>query len=143
MSESQQPNLPEKLEEVLDLKMRVLVVDDSDTMRRIITNTLREIGMTNVVKADDGDTAWEIIQKGGIDLILSDHRMPRMCGEDLLKLVRGSEEYKELPFVMITAEAFRDNVMNAIKLGVSNYIVKPFSSFQLLDKIIKVCTTKK
>ena len=139
MPDSQQSRIPEQLQEVLNMKMRILVVDDSSTMRRIIGSALKEIGLTNVVKADDGDVAWDIVQKGGIDLILSDHKMPNMSGEDFLKLVRTSEEFKNTPFIMVTAEAFRDNVMNAVKLGVSNYIVKPFSAVQLLEKILKVC----
>ena len=138
MSESQKFKIPEQLQDVLNMKMRILVVDDSSTMRRIIGTALKEIGLTNVVKADDGDVAWDIVQKGGIDLILSDHKMPNMSGEEFLKLVRSSDEFKNIPFIMITAEAFRDNVMNAVKLGVSSYIVKPFSAVQLLEKILKV-----
>lgn len=143
MAGSQMSELAEQLEEVLDIKMRILVVDDSSTMRRIIGNSLKEIGLINIVRADDGDVAWEIVQKGGIDLILSDHKMPKMSGEEFLRLVRESEEFKDIPFIMITAEAFRDNVMNAIKLGVSNYIVKPFNSKQLLEKILSVCAAQK
>ena len=143
MSESQKFKIPEQLQDVLNMKMRILVVDDSSTMRRIIGTALKEIGLTNVVKADDGDVAWDIVQKGDIDLILSDHKMPNMSGEEFLKLVRSSDEFKNIPFIMITAEAFRDNVMNAVKLGVSNYIVKPFSAVQLLEKILKVCAISK
>lgn len=129
----------EKIGDYLDLKMRILVVDDSSTMRRIITTTLKEIGLRNFTTADDGDIAWEAVKREKIDLILSDHKMPNMSGEEFLKLVRESEEHAHIPFIMITAEAFRDNVMNAVKLGVSNYIVKPFSAKQLLEKILKVC----
>ena len=127
-----------KLDDLLDMNMSILVVDDSDTMRRIITTALREIGLRNVTKADDGDSAWEKLQREDFDLILSDHKMPKMSGEELLKRVRQSERHKRIPFIMITAEAFHENVMQAVKLGVSNYIVKPFSSKQLLDKILKV-----
>lgn len=122
-----------------NMDMRILVVDDSSTMRRIIKNDLKELGFRNVITADDGGSAWEIIQRDRIDLILSDHKMPGMTGEELLGLVRNHPEYKCLPFIMITAEAFRENVLNAIKLGVSNYVVKPFSSRQLGEKIEKVC----
>ena len=122
------------------MNMSILVVDDSDTMRRIITTALREIGLKNVTKADDGDSAWEKLQREDFDLILSDHKMPKMSGEELLKRVRQSKRHKRIPFIMITAEAFHENVMQAVKLGVSNYIVKPFSTKQLLDKIIKVFT---
>lgn len=127
-----------KIEDIIDMNMRILVVDDSSTMRRIIGTALKDIGLKNKITADDGDVAWDIIQKGNIDLILSDHKMPRMSGEELLKLVRESEEHKHLPFIMITAESFQENVMAAVKLGVSNYIVKPFSAQQLLEKILKV-----
>ena len=125
-----------------DAKMRVLVVDDSSTMRRIIKGSLKALGLKNVVTADDGDVAWEAVQRESIDLILSDHKMPRMSGEEFLALVRGSEEHKHIPFIMITAESFRENVMAAVKLGVSNYIVKPFSTEQLRQKIESVCGKK-
>ncbi len=130
--------ISKKFEEFLDMNMSILVVDDSDTMRRIITTTLKEIGLQNITKADDGEKAWDKLQKQDFDLILSDHKMPNMSGEELLKLVRQSERHKNIPFIMVTAEAFHANVMNAVKLGVSNYIVKPFSSQQLLEKILKV-----
>lgn len=131
-------DVPRKLEDVIDLNMSILVVDDSDTMRRIITTTLKEIGLTNVTKADDGESAWQKLQKQDFDLILSDHKMPKMSGEELLERVRQSERHKRIPFIMITAEAFHENVMKAVKLGVSNYIVKPFNPQQLLEKILKV-----
>lgn len=122
----------------IDTKIRILVVDDSSTMRRIVKSTLKDIGLTNIAVAEDGDEAWQLLQKDNIDLILSDHKMPRMSGEEFLRLVRDSDQFKDLPFIMITAEAFRENVMNAVKLGVSNYIVKPFSAKQLQEKIEKV-----
>lgn len=122
----------------LNLDMRILVVDDSNTMQRIVKTALRDIGLRNVVTADDGDVAWDIVQRGNIDLILSDHKMPRMSGQELLVKVRSHPDHKCIPFIMITAEAFRDNVLAAIKLGVSNYVVKPFSAQQLRDKIDKV-----
>lgn len=143
MPDSKQSRIPDRLEDVLDMNMRILVVDDSSTMRRIIGTALKDIGLTNVIKADDGDVAWDILQKGGIDLILSDHKMPHMSGEEFLKMVREHEEYRNIPFIMITAEAIRENVVNAIKLGVSNYIVKPFNTIQLLEKILKVCAAKR
>lgn len=135
--------LAEKIEDILDLDMRILIVDDSDTMRRIIGTALRDIGLTNIITADDGDSAWEILKQDKVDLILSDHKMPRMSGEEFLKLVRGDEKYKEIPFIMITAEAFHENVMKAVELGVSNYIVKPFDPIQLLEKILKVFSAAK
>jgi two-component system chemotaxis response regulator CheY len=121
------------------MDMRILVVDDSSTMRRIIKNDLKELGFSNVITADDGREAWEIIQRDVVELILSDHKMPGMTGQELLIQVRKHPDYKCLPFIMITAEAFRENVLQAIKLGVSNYVVKPFSAKQLWEKIEKVC----
>lgn len=130
--------MAEKIEDYLDLKMRILVVDDSSTMRRIISTKLKELGFKNIITADDGDVAWDIVQNKRFDLILSDHKMPKMSGEELLRHIRGSEDHKNTPFIMITAESFRENVMAAVKLGVSNYIVKPFSAAQLLEKLLKV-----
>lgn len=127
-------------ESCINKNMRILVVDDSSTMRRIVKTALREIGLRNVVMAEDGDEAWDILQKDSIELILSDHKMPHVSGEEFLKMVRGDERFDCLPFIMITAEAFRENVVNAVKLGVSNYIVKPFSAGQLQAKIEKVFT---
>ncbi|QJB57835.1 response regulator [Pseudodesulfovibrio sp. zrk46] len=124
-----------------DPKIRILVVDDSSTMRRIICTALKDIGLRNIVTAEDGDEAWEKIQRYDFDLILSDHKMERVSGEELLRMVREDERYSCLPFIMITAEAFRDNVMKAVQLGVSNYIVKPFNSEQLRVKIEKVIGT--
>lgn len=128
----------EELGKILDLKIRILVVDDSSTMRRIVRTTLKELGMNNVVTAEDGVEAWEKVQKEHFDLILSDHKMPNMTGEEFLREVRGHEASKDIPFIMITAESFQENVVNAVKLGVSNYIVKPFSAKQLLEKLLKV-----
>nr|WP_321257120.1 response regulator [uncultured Pseudodesulfovibrio sp.] len=125
----------------LNTDMRILVVDDSSTMRRILKTSLKDIGLKNVVTADDGDAAWVIVQQESIDLILSDHKMPNMSGEEFLALVRGNEDYKCIPFIMVTAESFQENVMAAIRLGVSNYIVKPFSAEQLRNKILKVCAS--
>ncbi len=132
-----------KLDDVLNMNMRILVVDDSSTMRRIIRTALKEIGLKNIVTAEDGDIAWQKVKNDNFELILSDHKMPNMSGEELLRLVRESERYNEIPFIMITAEAFQENVMKAIKLGVSNYIVKPFNAVQLLEKILKVCASGK
>ena len=122
----------------LDTNMRILVVDDSSTMQRIVRTALKDIDLDNVVTADDGDQAWTIIERGNIDLVLSDHNMPGMSGAELLSKVRAHPDYKCTPFIMITVEAFRENVLAAIKLGVTDYIVKPFSSKQLQDKIVRV-----
>jgi len=128
----------DRIGEVIDLKMNILVVDDSSTMRRIITNTLRELGLRHITNAEDGDEALEKFRVNDFDLVLSDHKMPRMSGEELLEHIRKGDTNSDVPFIMITAESFRDNVMKAVQLGVSNYIVKPFTTQQLLEKLLKV-----
>lgn len=121
-----------------DKKMRILVVDDFSTMRKIIKNILRQLGMENIVEADDGTTAWEVLNKDNIDFIVSDWNMPQMTGIELLKKVRGSEEYADVPFLMVTAEAQQENIIEAVQAKVSNYIVKPFTPETLGEKIDKI-----
>jgi two-component system chemotaxis response regulator CheY len=124
----------------MDTSIRVLVVDDFATMRRILKNILKQLDFKNLVEADDGTTAWEILEGQDIDLIISDWNMPKMSGIDLLKKVRASEKYKKAPFLMVTAEAQKQNVIEAVQAGVSNYVVKPFTAeaiFEKLDKILK------
>ncbi len=123
---------------VVDRNMRILVVDDAQTMRRIIVNLLRQLGFTNMTEADDGTTAWDKLSSEHIDLIISDWNMPKMTGIDLLKRVRESETYKVTPFIMVTAEGKRENVIAAVQAGVSNYIVKPFNAATLKEKMTKV-----
>lgn len=118
--------------------MRVLVVDDFSTMRRIIKNILRQIGFTNVVEADDGTTAWDVLNKDKIEFIISDWNMPQMTGIELLRKVRASEEFGDLPFLMVTAEAQQENIIEAVQAKVSNYIVKPFTADVMKQKIDKI-----
>jgi two-component system chemotaxis response regulator CheY len=118
--------------------MRVLIVDDFATMRRIVRNILRQIGIANVVEADDGTTAWDILNREKIDFIVSDWNMPKMPGIDLLRKVRSSEQFAELPFLMVTAEAQQENIIEAAQAKVSNYIVKPFTADTLKQKIDKI-----
>ncbi|MFZ5427217.1 MAG: chemotaxis response regulator CheY [Thermodesulfobacteriota bacterium] len=118
--------------------MRVLVVDDFSTMRRIIKNILRQLGFTNIIEADDGTTAWETLNKDKIDFIISDWNMPKMPGIELLRKVRSSEEFAALPFLMVTAEAQQENIIEAVQAKVSNYIVKPFTAETLGQKIDKI-----
>ncbi|NBX86870.1 MAG: response regulator [Proteobacteria bacterium] len=122
----------------VDKNMRILVVDDAQTMRRIVVNLLRQLGFTNMVEADDGTTAWERLSSEHVDFIVSDWNMPKMTGIDLLKKVRESEKYKATPFIMVTAEGKRENVIAAVQAGVSNYIVKPFNAATLKEKLTKV-----
>ena len=121
-----------------DPNMRVLVVDDFSTMRRIIKNILRQLGLNNVVEADDGTTAWDILNKDKIEFIISDWNMPQMTGIELLRKVRGSEEFADLPFLMVTAEAQQENIIEAVQAKVSNYIVKPFTADVMKQKIDKI-----
>ena len=122
----------------MDLSMTVLVVDDFATMRRILKNIFRQLGFENVIEADDGTTALEALKKNKIDLIVSDWNMPKMTGMELLKTVRASDEYKSIPFLMVTAEAQKQNVLDAVQAGVSNYVVKPFTAEQISDKLEKM-----
>ncbi len=121
-----------------DKNLRILVVDDFSTMRKIIKNILRQLGFNNVVEADDGTTAWETLNRDNIDFIISDWNMPQMTGIELLRKVRGSEEYATTPFLMVTAEAQQENIIEAVQAKVSNYIVKPFTPETLGQKIDKI-----
>ncbi|MBU1003332.1 MAG: chemotaxis response regulator CheY [Proteobacteria bacterium] len=125
-----------------DKNMRVLVVDDFSTMRRIIKNILRQLGFNNIVEADDGSTAWETLNKDKIDFIVSDWNMPELPGIDLLRKVRASEEFKDIPFLMVTAEGLQENIIEAVQAKVSNYIVKPFTAETLGQKIDKIFEPK-
>lgn len=111
----------------MDLNMKVLVVDDYAGMRRALRNVLKQIGFTNIVEADDGSTALRVLKKQKIDVILADWNMPRMTGLELLKAVRNDESLKNIQFVMVTAEAQKSAVLEAVQAGASNFIVKPFT----------------
>jgi len=128
--------------EMPDLKMNILVVDDFSTMRRIVKNVLRQLGYVNLLEADDGTTAIEILKREKINFIISDWNMPQMSGLELLKVVRTSEEWKDLPFLMVTAEGQKEHVIEAVKHRVSNYIVKPFTPEILMEKINKIFEEK-
>ena len=122
----------------LDKDMRILVVDDFSTMRKIIRNILRQIGFTNVQEADDGASALPMVKAQTFDLIISDWNMPKMNGLDFLKAVRSDPQLKSVPFLMVTAEALKENIIAATQAGVSNYIVKPFNAQTLEEKIKKI-----
>ena len=121
-----------------DPNMRVLIVDDFSTMRRIVRNILRQLNLNNVVEADDGTTAWDILNREKIDFIVSDWNMPNMTGIELLRKVRASEQFAHLPFLMVTAEAQHENIIEAVQAKVSNYIVKPFTTDTMKQKIDKI-----
>ena len=122
----------------MDVNMNVLIVDDFATMRRIVKNILRQLGFTNISEADDGKTALQALKKGKYDLILSDWNMPGMPGIELLKAVRSDDELKNIPFLMVTAEAEKEDIVEAVKLGLSNYIVKPFTAETMSEKLRKI-----
>jgi two-component system chemotaxis response regulator CheY len=118
--------------------MKTLVVDDFATMRKIVKNVLKQINITNVSEAENGKQALEVLKKeGDFDLIISDWVMPEMTGIEFLKACKEDEEVKKIPFIMVTAEAQKDSVLEAIKGGVDNYIVKPFTPDKLQDAIEK------
>jgi|TARA_Y100001960_G_scaffold333703_1_gene440408 two-component system chemotaxis response regulator CheY len=122
----------------VDKNMRILVVDDFHTMRRIVINLLKQLGFSNVVEASDGREALDKVHSDKIDLVVSDWNMPNMTGIDFLKELRADEKYKTLPFIMVTAEGKKENVIAAVHAGVSNYVVKPFNAATLKEKLIKV-----
>lgn len=122
----------------MDLNMNVLVVDDFATMRRIIKNVLKQIGFTNISEADDGKSALKVLTDETFDLILCDWNMPEMSGIELLEKMKSDDQLKGIPFVMITAETKKDNIIEAVKAGVSNYIVKPFTAEIVEEKLKKV-----
>jgi len=122
----------------LDKNMKILIVDDFSTMRRIIKNLLRDLGFNNTVEADDGNTAFPILKAGGIDFLITDWNMPGMQGIDLLKAVRASPEMATLPVLMVTAESKREQIVAAAQAGVNGYIVKPFNAATLKEKIEKI-----
>ncbi|MCL2669569.1 MAG: chemotaxis response regulator CheY [Syntrophaceae bacterium] len=122
----------------MDKQIKILVVDDFATMRKVIRNLLKQVGFENVAEAEDGVIALRVLKSQKIDFVISDWNMPNMTGLDLLKAVRADEELKQTPFLMVTAEALQDNVIAAVKAGVNNYIVKPFTAEVLNEKISKI-----
>ena len=118
--------------------MKILVVDDFQTMRRIIRNYLRQLGFNNVEEAEDGDVALEKLNEGQFDFVITDWNMPKMTGIDLLKKIRAENNFKNIPVLIITAEAEKENVVQAAQAGVNDYIVKPFTPEVLQAKIEKI-----
>ncbi|MEE9395465.1 MAG: chemotaxis response regulator CheY [Methylococcales bacterium] len=122
----------------MDKNMKILVVDDFSTMRRIVKNLLRDLGFNNTVEADDGQTALPKLKAGGIDFLVTDWNMPGMTGIDLLKAVRSDAELASLPVLMVTAEAKREQIVEAAQAGVNGYVIKPFTAQTLKEKIEKI-----
>jgi len=126
------------LEAALDKNMKILVVDDFSTMRRIIKNLLRDLGFTNTHEADDGNTGLPMLQSGNFDFLVTDWNMPGMTGIDLLKAVRADPNLAKLPVLMVTAESKREQIIEAAQAGVNGYVVKPFTAGTLEEKINKI-----
>ena len=122
----------------MDFNMKVLVVDDFTTIRRVLRNVLKDLGFTNISEADDGKSALKELKKEKFDLILCDLNMPEMSGLELLIKIRADDEMKDVPFVMVTAEAQKENIIEAVKAGVSSYIVKPFTVETVNEKLSKI-----
>ena len=122
--------------------LRFLVVDDFSTMRRIVKNLLNDLGFFNTSEADDGNTALVELRKGPFDLVITDWNMPGMPGIDLLKAIRADAQLAKIPVLMVTAEAKREQIIEAAQAGVSGYVIKPFTAQTLKEKIDKILASK-
>ena len=122
----------------MNKNMKILIVDDFSTMRRIIKNLLRDLGFNNTHEADDGNTALPLLKGGGFDFLITDWNMPGMQGIDLLRAVRADPQMNTMPVLLVTAEARRDQIVLAAEAGVNGYIVKPFTAQTLKEKIEKI-----
>src|SRR5579864_5620902 len=121
-------------------KLKFLVVDDFSTMRRIVKNLLQELGYANIEEADDGATALPMLQAGDYDFLITDWNMPTMPGLALLKAVRADPKLAKIPVLMVTAEAKREQIVEAAKAGVNGYVIKPFTAQVLAEKLEKILT---
>ena len=122
--------------------LNFLVVDDFSTMRRIIKNLLHDLGYANVTEADDGNTALPLLKEGKFDILITDWNMPGMPGLELLKLVRADARLGKMPVLMLTAEAKREQIVEAVQAGVSGYVIKPFTAVTLKEKIDKILAAR-
>lgn len=125
-----------------DVKMKILIVDDMSTMRRIIKNALRQLGFSNLDEAEDGQLGLNKVKQGGFDLVISDWNMPNLDGLGMLKAIREDPALKDTPVLMVTAQASQACVLEAIRAGATNYIVKPFTADTLKGKIEKIFAGK-
>ncbi len=123
---------------MVEKNIKILVVDDFATMRKVVRNLLKQVGYEDIVEAEDGVMALRALKSQKIDFVISDWNMPNMSGLELLKAVRADADLAKTPFLMVTAEALQDNVVAAVKAGVSDYIVKPFTAEVLNEKIMKI-----
>jgi two-component system chemotaxis response regulator CheY len=122
----------------LDKNMKILVVDDFSTMRRIIKNLLKDLGFANIQEADDGSTALPMLQQGDFDFVVTDWNMPGMQGIDLLRAIRADASLKHIPVLMVTAEAKKEQIVAAAQAGVNGYVIKPFTAATLKEKLAKI-----
>ena len=122
----------------MEKNIKILIVDDFSTMRRIIKNLLRDLGFTNTAEADDGTTALPMLHSGSFDLLITDWNMPGMQGIDLLRAVRADPKLQTMPVLMVTAEQKKEQIIEAAKAGVNGYIVKPFTAATLEEKLGKI-----
>jgi two-component system chemotaxis response regulator CheY len=123
---------------MVDKSIKILIVDDFATMRKVVRNLLKQVGYEDIVEAEDGVMALKALKSQKVDVVVSDWNMPNMSGLELLKAVRADADLANTPFLMVTAEALQDNVVAAVKAGVNNYIVKPFTAEVLNEKIKKI-----
>ena len=121
-----------------DPNMKILVVDDMSTMRRIVKNILKQLGFNNLEEAENGQKALKKLKADTYGFVVSDWNMPIMMGIDMLRAIRADEKLKTIPVLMVTAEAQKENLMEAVQAGVSNYVVKPFTAETMQEKINKI-----
>jgi two-component system chemotaxis response regulator CheY len=122
----------------MNLKTKILIVDDMQTMRRVLKSALADLGFTDVTDADGGTSALALLGKENFELVITDWNMPDMAGIDLLKAIRADDKWKDMPVVMVTAEAKKEQIMEAAKAGVNGYVIKPFQPAMLKEKLEKV-----
>lgn len=121
-----------------DPNMKVLIVDDMSTMRRIVKNILKQLGFSNMEEAENGQEGLQKLRADKYGFVVSDWNMPVMTGIDMLRAIRADEKLKHIPVLMVTAEAQKENLVEAIQAGVSNYIVKPFTAETMQEKLNKI-----
>jgi len=126
------------MEKNIDFRMKVLVADDFATMRKIVRNILKQIGFDDIVEAEDGQAALQVLKSENIGLVVTDWNMPNLNGLELLQKIRTDPKTANLPVLMVTAEGLKENVVAAVKAGVNNYVVKPFTAEVLQEKLEQI-----
>ncbi len=126
------------MEKAIDYRIKVLIVDDFATMRKIVRNILKQIGFEDISEAEDGNDALRVLKDEAVGLVITDWNMPNMSGLDLLREIRKNPQTAKLPVLMVTAEGLKENVIEAVKAGVNNYVVKPFTAEVIQEKIVSI-----